>query len=64
MMPHTLFQAAMTAMAQSHSPYSEFPVGAALRSHGLGEADARDFVRTAFPRSPEAVQAVLEAYAS
>jgi len=32
MMPHTLFQAATAAMAQSHSPYSEFPVGAALRT--------------------------------
>ena len=27
-----LFQAACTAMARSHSPYSKFPVGAAIRS--------------------------------
>lgn len=32
MMPHTLFQAATAAMAHSHSPYSDFPVGAALRT--------------------------------
>jgi len=36
MMPHALFQAATAAMAQSYSPYSEFPVGAALRTD-MGE---------------------------
>ena len=31
-MADDLFQAARSAMANSHSPYSKFPVGAALRS--------------------------------
>lgn len=34
-MSHDLFAAARAAMAMSHSPYSRFPVGAALRDeHG------------------------------
>jgi len=31
-MSHDLFEAAKTAMAKSHSPYSHFPVGAAIRT--------------------------------
>lgn len=31
-MSHDLFEAAMEAMGKSHSPYSQFPVGAALRT--------------------------------
>jgi cytidine deaminase len=31
-MPQDLFEAARAAMALSHSPYSQFPVGAALRA--------------------------------
>ena len=31
-MSHDLFEAARQAMAHSHSPYSRFPVGAALRA--------------------------------
>ena len=37
-MSHDLFEAARSAMAKSHSPYSKFPVGAALRT-----ADGRIF---------------------
>ncbi|MDP3895781.1 MAG: cytidine deaminase [Mesorhizobium sp.] len=37
-MSHDLFEAAKAAMAKSHSPYSSFPVGAALRT-----ADGRVF---------------------
>lgn len=37
-MSHDLFEAAKSAMAKSHSPYSKFPVGAALRT-----ADGRIF---------------------
>jgi cytidine deaminase len=31
-MSHDLFEAAVKAMKKSHSPYSEFPVGAAIRT--------------------------------
>ncbi len=31
-MSHDLFEAAVEAMRKSHSPYSEFPVGAAIRT--------------------------------
>ena len=31
-MSHDLFQAAKTAMAKCHAPYSKFPVGAAIRT--------------------------------
>lgn len=37
-MSHDLFEAAKAAMTKSHSPYSRFPVGAALRT-----ADGRIF---------------------
>jgi cytidine deaminase len=49
-MPHDLFEAARAAMALSHSPYSKFPVGAAIRADDGRIYSGANIENVAFPQ--------------
>ena len=48
-LPHQLFEAARTAMARCHAPYSKFPVGAAIRDAAGNIHSAANIEVVAFP---------------
>jgi len=50
-LPKDLFEAALAARARSYSPYSKFPVGAALRTGSGAVVAAANVENAAYPQS-------------
>ncbi|MBD8555352.1 cytidine deaminase [Rhizobium sp. CFBP 8762] len=48
-MAHDLFEAARTAMARAHAPYSKFPVGAAIRTDDGSVYSGANIENISFP---------------
>jgi len=60
--PETLLRAADAAMRNAHAPYSDFPVGAALRASGGGIYTGPNVENLAFPQGQCAEASALGAF--
>lgn len=63
MPPHDLFEAARSAMKKSYSPYSKFPVGAAIRAEDGKVYVGANIENISFPQGwcaePSAISAMI-----